>query len=308
MNKSILLKEINHKILENLKDVNPYAVVLPFNKATIENISSIKNILGNSINIEVIFTCFEGKQLQEKFPQGIPIEVEGKDINSINYFPVSPIHAQIHDYLLRELEQLKNLDINTVWLDQLHFPTKWWVHEPEILDTDYSDVALEAFSNYIGEQIEGNNLEEKFLHIDGSYYHEWLLFKSSFINNFVENAKNLLNPNGVKVGVMIVPWEEKDYRAGITRILGQDHSMLVDLADKLALKLPYNEMGMTNEWVKDKLNYFWHLGRKFTSFVDVDKNQNDFEQLIPHLLEMPSDGFILDSYKELTQNEIKYLK
>ena len=308
MNKSILLKEINNKILEDIKDLNLFAVVLPFQKVSVENIDMIRKILGEKVSIEVLFTCFEGKKLQDKFPEAIPVEVEGKEINISNYHPVSPINLQVHDHLLTELKKLKDMSINTVWLNHLHFPTKWWVNDPQILDTDYSDMALSAFSRYIGEDIEGSNLEEKFLHIDGSYYHEWLLFKSSIINSFVERVKSLLNPSGIKVGAILVPWEEKDYRAAITRVLGQDHSVLVDLVDKLALSLPYNQMGMDNEWVKAKINYFWHLGRKFTSFVDVDDNQNDFEQLIPTLLQMPSDGFVLDSYKDLTSYEIKYLK
>ena len=311
MYKSILLKEINKNSLEKIKLYNLDAIVVHSTQINKEKISMIKDVLGKDIKIEVIFNCFEGKSLQDKFSEARPLEVEEKDVNEHDYHPVSPTNSEVRDFLLEQIKELAGLEINTVWLNQLHFATKWWVSEPKVLDTDYSDAVLKKFEDYIGESIEGSNLEEKYLHIDGSYYHEWLLFKTGFINEFVKSAKKILNPQKIEVGVFLVAWEETDYRAGIKRILGQDHGDLVDIADKIALYMPYHAMEKDIEWVKAKLQYFWHLGKTFVSVVDVSNksNHSSLDQVLPLLQQTPSAGYLIDNFEKLdTSGQEELLK
>ena len=304
MYKSLILKEITKEQLEKLKGFNLNAVVIKSDHATKEKIALITDHL-EGVKIEVLFNCFEGKELQEKFPQSKMVEVEEKDINSANYYPVSPANLEVREFLLEELKKISHLKVDTIWLENLHFATKWWVVEPEILDTDYSHETLAKFEEYIGESIEGSNLEEKYLHIDGSYYHEWLMFKTAFINDFISSAKEVLNPQDIKVGVFLTPWEETDYRAGIKRILGQDHGMIVDLADRVALYMPYHAMEKDIEWVKAKLQYFWHLGKKFVSVVDVStrSDHSSLDQVLPLLQQSPSEGYLIDNFEKVDSSK-----
>lgn len=301
MYKSLIVKEVKKEHLEKLKSLNLNSIVLHFDHSLSEKISLVKEIVGD-VEIEVIFDCFEGKNLQEKFPNSMMVEVENKEINEAGYYPVSPANSEVREFLLAELKKLSSLNIDTLWLNQVQFATKWWVSEPNILDTDYSDETLKLFEDYIGESIEGDNLEEKYLHIDGSYYHEWLMFKTGFINDFISEAKSILNPGKIKVGVFLIPWEETDYRAGIKRILGQDHGVIVDLADRVGLYMPYHSMEKDDEWVKAKLQYFWHLGKKFTSIVDVStrSNHSSLDQILPLLQQNPSEGYIVDDFEKLS--------
>ena len=227
---------------------------------------------------EIVLNLFEGKDLLEKFPDAKPVEVESKETNGKNYFPASPTHPDIRTELIEHAKQIAKKDsIEVIWLNNLQFPTKWNEPEPTILDTDYSDQSLKMFEEFIGEPIEGKNLEEKFLHIDGSYYHEWLKFKTGKITSMAQELKTAIQSvnKNIKVGFFAIPWKDDDYGAAIKRIAGQDFEKLGELMDLMAVMMYQKDLDKDANWVGEMVDYFWHVGKHFTSIVQDDENLDE---------------------------------
>lgn len=186
---------------------------------------------------EKIIKCFFNKELAERFLDSKVIEATGK--NTTGW--VCPTHPQV----LQEL--CIDLDVDTIILDFCHYPTNWQSQPIELLDTCYCDRCLKLFSDYIGESISGQNLEEKVLLIDGSYYIEWMEFKMKHITNFVKNFKK----QNVTLKIRIPPWENKENGEGMKRLLGIDLNSLSSIID--VFQIPLHESDPKAQYFKDNL-------------------------------------------------------
>lgn len=287
MPNGIYLGNPTKESLMKLADLKPNFIILKHSAVT--NLELIKEIFPN-VDIYISYRCFEGKELSEKFPDAITVDAQGKPTISGDYFPVSPVNKDVREFHLSEIESFCTLGIKGFWLDHFQFPTKWDTNLPDILDTDFSESAIKEFEGFIGEEIEGNNIEEKYLHIDGSYYHEWLQFKSGILVSFADEVKKILSPKNMTLSFFAIPWEEQEYGAGIKRIIAQDHSILINHFDETGIMFYYNSVQSDVEWIKNKIEYFWQLGTYFYSVIEVGPN---FDEALEQASKSPSKGIIL---------------
>src|SRR3989344_4012378 len=282
MHKSVLINSVNKNILSSLKQLKLDSIVLDFNSLNSENISSLRKFSG-APEMFVQIPIFQGsKELLQRYPDAKAVEAENKETVTDDYIGICPTHPQVREDALNKVKKALNENIQGVWLDYLRYPTNWNVPEPEILNTCYCDRCLRMFEEYIGESIVGNSLEDKFLHIDGSYYLEWLEFKAEQIVSMIRRVKGIIAESGkeIKVGIFIVPWEDKD--------CGQDVS-----------------------WVKNKVEYFWNISHPFISIVKSNNvPSKEFKQSLEYATSGFSEGVVVSNLEDLVDNgkKIKVLR
>lgn len=260
----------NTESLNAIVDLNLDMVFIPFHEASAQNLEKIQKSKSDvKINVEV--SVFAGKELLEKFPDALPVEVSGLKTEKEGYVGVCPTHLGVRSECLKKIDDLLSLNPDGIWLDFIRYPTKWNEPDPYILDTCYCDRCLKLFSEYIGESIVGNTLEEKALLIDGSYYIEWLEFKTSQITTMVKEVKDKITASGknIKLGLFAVPWEDKEYGAGIKRIIAQDFEQLSGVVDEFSPMLYHKMCGKPVEWIKQKVDYFWNFQKPFLPLIQT---------------------------------------
>lgn len=311
MHKSIYLEKISEDNLNKISGLGLTSIIVPSTILTKESIDLIKRILKGT-EVYADFSVFEGtRELVEKYPDILALEVEGKETQTEDYIAMCVTHPKLMDEVLARFRKVLELDIAGVWFSNLHYPTKWNVENPDILDTCYCERCLRLFEDKIGEPIQGMNLEEKYLHIDGSFYHEWLLFKSEQIENALNALKSEIVHAGkqLKTGIFVIPWEEKDYRAGIKRIVAQDFEKLVDMVDTLSPMFFYNDLKKPIDWVGEMVDYFWNLGTTFLPLVKVEK-ASDISGVVEQAVKSPSEGVIVQPEfdENLTEEFVEKLK
>lgn len=316
MNKSTFISSFSTEILQQAKELNLSSIYLNERYISKENTSLIKEILGNDIKIYVEIEIFAGSTLLEKYPDAKPVEASGKDTNKDDYYGICPTHEGVRKEKLERIQELVKEDINGIFLDFICYPTKWEEPEPYILDTCYCPRCLKLFEEYIGEPIqgvggEGTKLENTALHIDGSYYHEWLEFKTNTVTSFVSEVSKIIKQSAnISLGMFAVPWDDSEYGSAIKRIVGQDLMKLSGYIDIFSPMLYHKMCGKDVSWIKDKVDYFWQIGKPFLPLIQTEPKPmeiflDEFKQAILYATEKPSQGvciFFLDDlikHKEL---------
>lgn len=260
----------NIESLNAVVDLNLDMVFVPFHEASAQNLERIRKSKSDvKINVEV--PVFAGKELLEKFPNALPVEALGLKTEKEGYVGICPTHLGVRNECLRKIDNILSLNPDGIWLNFIRYPTKWDEPDPYILDTCYCDRCLKLFSEYIGEPIIGNTLEEKILLIDGSYYIEWLEFKVNQITSMVKDVREVIRKFGkfVKLGMFAVPWEDKEYGAGIKRIIAQDFNQLASVVDEFSPMLYHKMCGKSVEWIKQKVDYFWNFQKPFLPLIQT---------------------------------------
>src|SRR3989338_2650784 len=292
--------------LDSLKDTEEVLSGISLDSIMISpklcNAQSISDLRKTHKNVEIYadFPVFCGEELLKSFPDAIPIEAFGKDLIKEGLTFVCPTHLGVRQYLIKELAKLVKLDINGVWLDCARYPTVWDKSNPIIYDTCYCKRCISLFEKHIGEKIVGTTLEDKFLHIDGSYYIEWLRFKCDQITSIVELARKTItnSKKEMKLGIFVVPWEDSEYSAGIKRILGINIEQISPLVETVSPMLYHKMCGKDVEWVKEKVNYYWNLGKPFLPLIQTgDVSLDEFKKSMEFAILKPSAGvcvFYLD--------------
>ena len=182
---------------------------------------------------EKLISCFYNKDLAEKFLDAGIVEATGKNTEGW----VCPTHPQVLQEISTLVTNALQSDYSTIVLDSCHYPTNWKLQPTELFDTCYCDRCLKLFSDYIGENIFGQTLEEKVLLIDGSYYIEWMEFKMKHITNLIKNIKN----ENMTLKLIIPPWENKENGEGMKRLLGVDLNSLETVVDVFQIPLAVSD-------------------------------------------------------------------
>ncbi|MFZ5424766.1 MAG: hypothetical protein ACOZAO_03095 [Patescibacteria group bacterium] len=270
---------------------------------TSEVISEIKQKIPN-VKIYGSVTVFAPKNEEENLFDGEAVEVAGLKKPNSDFVGVCPTYKPVIERALNDVKDLLKKDVDGIWLDALRYTTHWETESPVVLDTCYCDRCLSMFEDFIGEPIEGADLEEKHLHIDGSYYHEWLKFKTEQIVSFVKAVKKVISESGkqVELGYFAIPWEDKDYGAGIKRIMAQDFELLSGLTDMFSPMLYHKMLGKPVSWVSHMVDYFWQVGAPFLPLVQTENiesnfDANEFKESLEGAVQKPSSGvciFYLD--------------
>ena len=300
MHKSIILENFDKEMIERAKKLNLDSIFLPAEGLTEQKTVEIKDSFERNILIYTIVEVFEGKNLQKEFHDAIPIDKDGKKIKIDNYFPVCTTHEGVRKKAEETIKSALSSGIDGLWLSNLRYPTKWDQKNPQILDTCYCDRCLAKFEEFIGESIEGKNMEEKYLHIDGSYYHEWLQFKSNQITSIAIDAKAEISKHDkdLKLGLFVVPWKEKEYGAGLQRIIAQDLEKLSDFIDELSPMLYYKRLGESVEWINGMVEFYWNAAMPFLPVIEAYEKISDDElkKAIEFATKSPSSGVCIKSW------------
>ncbi|HSX39328.1 MAG TPA: hypothetical protein VLI92_01935 [Candidatus Saccharimonadales bacterium] len=305
MHKSVFsLLPLTSENLEAAKELNLNSIFIISENVSDDSLHKLRTTLGTAVEIYGVVTCFEGKDLLEKFPDAKPVEATGKDTLG----GICPTHEGIRNAIVETASDLLLKDINGIWLNHIRYPSSWESAEPNIMDTCYCDRCLRKFSEYLGEPIVGQTLEEKVLLIDGSYYIEWLEFKSLQITSLVKEIRDLITASGkkIKLGLFAVPWEDKEYGAGIKRIIAQDFAALVPLVDILSPGLYHKMCGKDVEWIKQKVNYFWETGIPQLPIIQsAEISDEEFKKAIDYAGSPPSSGVCIYNLEDLMKQPQK---
>lgn len=307
MHKSVFLFEpVGDKVLASLKNFELDSVFLHHSNLTSFTIAEVKNSILPKTEIYGEASVFFDKDLLAEFPDAKPVEAEGKDTGA----GLCPTHPKVREAQLEQIRQYLKLEIDGIWLNHIRYPTKWNAVKPEILDTCYCERCLGLFEDYIGEKLEAKNLEETVLLIDGSYYHEWLTFKCEQISSFVKSVKELIieSGNSHKLGLFVVPWEDKEFGAGIKRVVSQDFAQLSNYADQISPMLYHKMCGKSPEWIREKVEYFWNVGLPFLPIVQTESmpeeiSTAEFQQVLDNAVASPSSGVCVFYLADLLSHE-----
>ncbi len=265
-----------------------------------DEVDEIRKVLGGT-KIYVEVATFACAKYQAQFPDAQVVEATGKQAVG-----VCPTHLGVREEILNSVAKVLKLGIDGVWLNYLRYPTDWQSSNPDILDTCYCDRCIKNFEEFIGEPVKADTLEDLALLIDGAYYHEWLEFKAKNIVSFVKEVKELisLGENNVQLGLFAVPWEDKEFGAGIKRVVAQDFGKLADYVDIFSPMLYHKKCGQNVSWIKQKVDYFWNLGGPFLPLVQTEASPNaisadEFANALEFAVAKPSLGVCLYSFEEL---------
>ena len=309
----------NHESLVKAKELNLDSVFSTHANLDESAIKDIRENVGENIKIYVELGVFAGKDLWDKYPDAVPVEASGKEPSRGWYYGVCPSHEGVRNECLQHVKNILEKDINGIWLDFIRYPTKWEEPEPYILDTCYCDKCLKKFSEYLGEPIEGNTLEDKVLLIDGSYYIEWIEFKTEMITSMVKEVRKLIDEHNIKVedgkkvklGFFAIPWQDKEHSAGIKRIVAQDFGSLSTLVDVFSPMLYHKMGGKDVSWIKEMVNYFWEVGKPQLPLIQTEPRESEisteeFKQALEYASASPSTGVCVFFLEDLMKQPEKF--
>ncbi|MBI2621000.1 hypothetical protein HYW61_02125 [candidate division WWE3 bacterium] len=300
MDKSVFIFDpLDRNVLSCAESLNPSSVLVDSSKLNVDVVDDIRQRLPD-VKIYAEVGVFAGEKLLGEFPDARPVEAFGKPTSRGRYVGVCPTHKGVREFALNKVSGSPELDVDGVWLDFIRYPTKWEEPSPYILDTCYCDRCIKMFEDFVGESVDKSNVENMFLHIDGSYYHEWLRFKTEQITSFVKETRALIGSK--KLGLFVIPWDDSEYGAGIKRIIGQDFMALANYVDAFSPMLYHKMCGRDVSWIGEMVDYFWHVGKPFLPLIQTEPRiaeigSDEFESALKHASKPPSSGvciFFLD--------------
>src|SRR3989344_6688243 len=314
----------NHESLVKAKELNLDSVFSTHANLDESAIKDIRENVSENIKIYVELGVFAGKDLWDKSPDSVPVEASGKEPARGWCYGVCPSHEGVRNECLQNVKELLEKDINGIWLDFIRYPSKWEEPEPYILDSCYCDRCLKKFSDYLGEPVIGNTLEDKVLLIDGSYYIEWIEFKTEMITSMVKDVRKLINERNnavgesgdkqgktVKLGFFAIPWQDKEHSAGIKRIVAQDFGALSSLVDIFSPMLYHKMGGKDVSWIKELVNYFWEVGKPQLPLIQTEPRESEisteeFKQALEYASASPSTVVCVFFLEDLMKQPEKF--
>ena len=306
MHKSLYLEKTpSAETLLQLKEFGLSSVFLDYKQLSKDVVTNIKASLGDSLEVYACVTVFAGKDLLMQFPDAALVEATGKEAEIDDR--VCPNHQGVRAEILERVKLVLGYGVDGLWLNGLKYSTKWALPEPVIYDVCYCERCLAKFSAALGDDIVGVTLQDKVLLIDGSYYLEWLEFKCNTITSMAQEIKEVLQKSGqkVKYGFFAVPWKDKEYSAGIKRVLGQDFGALAEIFDIFSPQLFHGMCGRPVDWVKEMEDYFWEVGKPMLPLIQTENkpdviSNDEFEKAVRYAAEKPSMGVCVFYWEPLT--------
>ena len=317
MHKSIFISEpLNFEAINYARELNLDSVFYSHKNLTHENASLIKKELGGKVaqNIEVPF--FVGKELLEKYPDALPVEAEGKSLEKEGYPGICPTHPGVKNERIDDVKEVLKQNIDGIWMDFIRYPTKWDEPTPIVFDTCYCDRCLTMFEDYIDEKVHKPTIEETVLLIDGSYYIEWIEFKTEQILAMVREVRELVDNHNkanklVKLGYFAIPWREDEHQAGIKRILGQDAAKISNYVDIISPRLYHKMVNRSVDWISQMVNYYWELGKPILPFIQTEPRiheipDSEFSEAMQVVSKSPSEGVCVFFLQNLVKQKGKF--
>ena len=306
MEKAIFLPDLS--LLSDLKGLCPSSIVIEERNLNDAFVSAITTEFPEA-SLHVIVNTFLGSDLPRSIlEESKLVEASERVVEKDWYKGVCPNSSVLREYRFERIEKISsNAYVDCVWLDFLHYPTYWMLPEPDLFDTCYCERCIKAFEK---EKLFGDQLPTKLSDlvdsIDGQYYIEWLQFKCEVISSFVKEARSILDPSK-RMGVFAVPWKDKEYSSAVTRLLGQDFSLISAFTDYISPQLAVSLLGKGSEWIKDMIEYFQVFGDKIVPSIifngDLESLNLDDLTSIVKLVNHSSLGCILRDFYDLKNYE-----
>lgn len=283
MNKSGFLFTCEDNELQLAKELNLNSVFVPFH--LLHRLDNVKQVLGSAVEVYISLRVFSKKDAPylQHFTSDL-VEATGKPFPGA---PLCPTNDSVRQACIDNVKICLSKNVNGIWLDSLTYPSGPGNPEPNLVDTCYCDRCLEKFENYLGEKIEGSTLEDKVLLIDGSYYIEWIEFKTGVIASMLQSVKDEINASGksVKLGYFAAPLEDKEYGSAVKRLIGQDFLKLSEIADITSPMLYHKMLYRDVTWVKEKVEYFSQLETKLMPVIQTENipsevSSDEFKQAL----------------------------
>jgi hypothetical protein len=293
--------------IQTAKELNVNSVFTGFQN--IAAVPEIRSQLDPSIKINIELQAFSKDSYLKHITDADVVCLDPTQDISNALCPSSDI---VRNELLSNTQKCIEANVDGIWLDSLRFASKWAVAEPIITDTCYCTRCIKKFEEYLGDKLEYKDLDELFLLIDGSYYIEWLEFKTGLITSMAKQVKEKILASGkdIKLGYFAIPWEDKDYGAAIKRILGQNFDALANVVDITSPMLYHKMCGRDTEWIKQKVEYFWNLGKPFLPLVQTEDkpetiSAQEFKASLENASKAPSMGVCIFFASDLAKDPAK---
>lgn len=154
---------------------------------------------------------------------------------------VSPFHAGYRRNRMEEFRRvLETFEIDGIWLDYHHSHASWERDEPDMPDTDFSEVALKQFSDATGLQLPADTSAAADKLLD-EYRDEWTQFRCGVFTDWVREYRSIVNevrPEAL-LGTFHCPWSPDDYHGAIRHKLAIDLPAQAEYIDVFSI-MPYH--------------------------------------------------------------------
>jgi hypothetical protein len=212
-----------------------------------------------------IAACVEFKTFRADFdthPELIPIGVDGKPIR---YGALVQGVCLAQPALLAQIEANLRAGIRIyrpagIWLDYLTYAGWFEVPEPDLQESCFCRACIAAFCEHTG--IDAPTPTE----ILARYSAAWANHKCTQIAAFAAHYAQIIRTAlpGCVIGAYMCPWSPTEFDGALTRIFGQDYSMLAPAIDLFTPLIYGTKSGRPTTWGRTFLE-------QAASFVPADR-------------------------------------
>ena len=274
----------------NLSDLGVNAIFVHNNSLTNEMIMRARE---EGLKVFAEFPTLNGKNYVEQHPEAWPINEKGERVKSASWFMgVCPTEPGFRKYRMDQLRNLlKNLDIDGVWMDYVHWHAQFEEPEPILPETCFCENCLKRFQEDSGVELPEGSIPEKAEWILGNYDSEWRNWRCNIIAGWAKDFKTVINKEkpGTLLGLYHCPWNNKEFNGARRRILGIDYELLKEYIDVFSPMVYHGRMERRPEWVKENIEWFSNkLKLQLNSFPKVwpiVQAHNDPEKITPEEFE-----------------------
>jgi hypothetical protein len=204
---------------------------------------------------------FVGKQLQERFPDAVPVDSEGRRfVRDEWYYPLIPTHPEVVEIRLGEIEELyQKPSVDGVWLDFIRWPSRWENPDPDLRQTSFDSISLSSFFRDTGITVpfEHSTSHDRAAWILKNQGHDWIDWKCKVITDFVARVAQIRDRVAPKkkVGIFTVPWRGPEKGGAARRIVAQDITQLSEHIDVFSPMVYHRLTGNSLEWIAEVTSY-----------------------------------------------------
>ncbi|MFC2076353.1 hypothetical protein ACFLT7_04650 [candidate division KSB1 bacterium] len=204
---------------------------------------------------------FVGKELQERFPDAVPIDSKGrKFVRDDWYYPLIPTHPEVVEIRLKEIEALYQSDsVDGVWLDFIRWPSRWENADPDLRQTSFDPLSLSRFFGDTGITVPLELIlpPDRAAWILKKHGPDWIDWKCAVITDFVARVRAVRDrvaPEKV-VGIFTVPWRGPEKGGAARRIVAQDLRQLREHIDVFSPMVYHGLTGNDLPWIAQVTAY-----------------------------------------------------
>lgn len=269
-----LLEEIQSKGGFNTVFVNPFegqtayynSTVFPNRDRSIDVLAFRQQSDSAGIDFGAVCQVFYDPDIVESRPELIPVDQYGsREYESWQKMvcPCDSSYVQFKLSAIREVIDVLQPDI--LALDFIRFPSFWESIPPDadmntLRQFGFNRSCIDLFIEQTGITPPGiyESTKEKADWILEFYQSDWVSFRCSVIESFVEKVYAFLRASNIDAKLMIhlVPWSKQDYPGWMREMVAQDTDLLGNYADYFSPMLYHRMIGRDKSYIKDYIESF----------------------------------------------------